>query len=314
MKFNLRKTNVKSGDTMNIEQLQYIKAVIEHRSITIAAEKMFVSQSAISQSITALEKELGVSLFVRSRKGTIATDDGKWIIPKLLEMYQKYSDLKLELSSTPLNLTRELVVSTTAGVLMSFLPETLRRLKEDHPSINFKIIETETAQIVEQVQNKEVDVGFMGVLNEHVESYHSVIIDFLPVTSRYYLIVSANSSLAHYEEIHLNDIGDQQFILYGDFFFQNIIKNYSKNGDSKKILFKSFNSEVIKKSVIAGLGVSILSEKMLDNDPYILSGELKAIKLIGNPFYLPITYCLIYHEDYRHHMIVRKIKGYFAEH
>ena len=59
---------------MNFEQLEYIKEVIETKSMSIAAENLHVTQSAISQSISLLEKEFGVQLFKRSRNGTIPTE------------------------------------------------------------------------------------------------------------------------------------------------------------------------------------------------------------------------------------------------
>ena len=84
---------------MNFEQLQYVKAVVEFKSITIASQQLFVTQSAISQSITALEKELNVVLFHRSRHGTIPTEDGLWLLPKLMDIFQKTQEIKLEIES-----------------------------------------------------------------------------------------------------------------------------------------------------------------------------------------------------------------------
>lgn len=55
---------------MNFEQLAYVKTVYEMESMIHASEKMHISQSAMSQSIANLEKEIGYKLFERSRKGT----------------------------------------------------------------------------------------------------------------------------------------------------------------------------------------------------------------------------------------------------
>ncbi|WP_113927598.1 LysR family transcriptional regulator [Bacillus sp. P14.5] len=62
---------------MNIEQIKYILEVSKEGSITKAAERLHLSPSALSQSITQLEKELGVTIFSRSRKGTTPTSEGK---------------------------------------------------------------------------------------------------------------------------------------------------------------------------------------------------------------------------------------------
>ena len=62
---------------MNIEQLQYIIEVSEQGTIAKAAENLHVSHSAISQAIASLESELGITIFNRSRSGSICTTEGK---------------------------------------------------------------------------------------------------------------------------------------------------------------------------------------------------------------------------------------------
>lgn len=86
---------------MKIEQLEYITEVAKSGSLSLAARKLYITQSAISQSITSLEAELGVKIFRRSRIGTTPTDTGKKIIKKALETLEKLDELKME---TDLNL------------------------------------------------------------------------------------------------------------------------------------------------------------------------------------------------------------------
>src|SRR4051812_16809292 len=107
---------------MNFEQLEYIKEVIETKSMSIAAENLHVSQSAISQSISLLEKEFGIQLFKRSRIGTFPTDEGKNIIKKLLEILKKTDELKEEVQSITSSFSGELKIATIPSIFMTFLP------------------------------------------------------------------------------------------------------------------------------------------------------------------------------------------------
>lgn len=84
---------------MNLDQLYYVREVLHTQSITIASENLHVTQSAISQSITLLEKEVGIPLFHRSRQGTIPTEEGKPILYKILETLQKFDELQDEIQS-----------------------------------------------------------------------------------------------------------------------------------------------------------------------------------------------------------------------
>ncbi|MER2107699.1 MAG: LysR family transcriptional regulator [Solibacillus sp.] len=296
---------------MNYEQLHYVKVVSEYQSMTIAAEKLFVTQSAISQSLTALEKELGVKLFIRSRKGTLPTEDGHWILPKLFEIYRKMYEVKLEIASRESELKGECIISTTAGVFMTFLPETLMRFKRDHPFINFQINELDSDRVLEDVQEKRADIGFIGTIYERDYS-QSLYLEPLPITSRYYLIVAKDSPFACYDEITLDEVRNEPFILYGDQYFLNILQKQYSHWGKWNVLFKSYNSEVIKKSVKAGLGVSIFSHLMLEKDYFILHDDIKAIKLIGPPFHLPVTYSIVTHEEVKNNPIFTTIKQYFV--
>ncbi len=288
---------------MNFEQLLYIKNVLEHKSITIAAQKLFVSQSAISQAITALEKELQIKLFQRSRQGTIPTEDGKWMLPKLMEIYQKTVDIKQEVKNRQSDLFGNLVIATVPGVFMTILPKTFAKFKNIHPRINYKIFESDNPKVIERVLNKEVDLGFIAKSDEINEEILHV--RTLPISSNYYLIVNTHSPYALFQQISLKDLDNTSFIVYGYEYFANLMHRFSER--EPHILFSSYNSEVIKKSVIEGLGVSILSDLMLKDDPYIAGGQLKAIKLVDSPFDTPVTYSLIYRKDCPNKMIVEKL-------
>ena len=89
--------------------------------------QLFVTQSAISQSITALEKELNVVLFHRSRHGTIPTEDGLWLLPKLMDIFQKTQEIKLEIESRTTQFSGEVTIATIPSLFMTLLPETLAR-------------------------------------------------------------------------------------------------------------------------------------------------------------------------------------------
>ncbi len=79
---------------MNIEQLEYVIEVAKQGTISKAAEKLHVSHSAISQSLSSLESELGLIIFKRSRSGTICTEEGKKVLDLAYEVYYKVQELK----------------------------------------------------------------------------------------------------------------------------------------------------------------------------------------------------------------------------
>lgn len=105
---------------MNIEQLEVVKEVFETNSMSLAAQNLHVSQSAISQSISLLEKEIGIPLFKRSRNGTVPTEDGTTIIKIILEILMKVDEIKDEVQSITSVYRGELIIATIASLSMTF--------------------------------------------------------------------------------------------------------------------------------------------------------------------------------------------------
>ena len=282
---------------MNFDQLQYIKSVVEYQSITVAAEKLFVTQSAISQAISTLEKELNVKLFHRSRNGSYPTEEGEWILPKLLKIYHSYQEIKLEIQSRSSEFFGDIMISTIPGIFMTYLPKRLAKLKKDFPNVKPKIVELETKKIVEEIQMKNADIGFIALTHNLKKLHKDVVFSPISIVSHYRLLVSAQSKYANYKEVELQALMDEPFILYGEQFYLELLEQFTQQNESFTVLFQSYNPEVIKKSVMAGLGVSILSDMMLEDDPYIEDGRIKAVKLVDSLFQYPMTLGIIYHKD-----------------
>ena len=149
---------------MNFEQLEYVKEIIETKSMSIAAQNLHVTQSAISQSISLLEKEFGVQLFKRSRLGTIPTDEGKIIIKKLLEILKKADELKEEVQSITSSYNGELKIATIPSIFMTFLPKTLSRFKNDFPQIKVTINEMENKEVIERLNQSNSGFGINYII------------------------------------------------------------------------------------------------------------------------------------------------------
>src|SRR6476620_8705095 len=115
---------------MNIEQLQYIIEVSEQGTIAKAAENLHISHSAISQAIASLESELGLTIFKRSRSGSVITKEGKAVVKLSLEIMNKLMELKkLGLDTTELKGNLKIAASTI--YFSTFLPEFLYSFRKD---------------------------------------------------------------------------------------------------------------------------------------------------------------------------------------
>ena len=141
------------------------KAFIEcanRGSIKAAADTMGYTPSAISQLITAFEKELGLKLFVRTQKGVELTREGYELVPVVRsylaqeqEIYQFASELK--------GVTRgKITIASYPSIATTWLPEIVRRFKADFPGIQFSIMESIREDIFQRLDRNEADIGFLA--------------------------------------------------------------------------------------------------------------------------------------------------------
>ena len=294
---------------MNLEQMEYVKEVSRTQSISLAAQNLHVSQAAVSQSIALLEKELGVKLFVRSRLGTTPTEEGKNIIRKALEIIKKVEELKGEAQSLTSLYTGELKIAAIPSLFMTLLPKTLSMFKTDCPHVKVSIEEMGGNEIIKDVKQHKIDLGLI-ILNEQslLNSQDHLIFQSL-FRGEMRACVHKDSPLAFSSKLKIQEMLDYPFVLYGGHNWETSIRQFEKKYGSMNILFTSNNSEVIKKTVSEGLGVSMLTDFMLKNDPYVENGNIVPIPLID---YEPatISFGWIYSKDSSRINVIKKFLEY----
>jgi len=263
---------------MNLDQFYYVRETLQTGSITIASENLHVTQSAISQAITQLEKEVGVTLFHRSRSGTLPTEEGKSILYKILEVLTKMDELQLEIQSIQTTYKGELNVATIPSIFMTHLPSIIIAFQTDYPHVKINIHEMENFQALHSIQHDKIDIAFIAQVNDFNKNF-SQQIQYHPmqVNGAFSAIVSKNSKLALKNQLKVQDIQEENFILYDSYFYNNLMDEFKREIPNIKVIFKTTNTEVIKRTVVEGLGISILSDLMLKNDPYIINGDMKSV-------------------------------------
>jgi DNA-binding transcriptional LysR family regulator len=295
---------------MNLEQLMYVKEIIETKSMSIAAQNLHITQSAISQSIALLEKELGIQLFRRSRFGTVPTEEGKKIIRKMLEVLQKTDELKEEIQSITSSFTGELKIATSPSIFMTFLIKALAGFKNDFPQIKVEIAEMEKKEVIVRVERGEVDLGLIFLFQPDDQLPAQITFHSFQYESTFNVIVPRDSALALSKELQLADIRDYPIVIYERGYIVHLFKELEKQYGSVNIILRTQNSEVVKRAVSEGLGVSIVSSLMLKDDPYLESGRIAAIPLTGYPLNFRVTPGGIYVKGRNQHRLVRKFLEY----
>ena len=155
---------------MQIKQLEYFLTVTECQSFKKAADQLFISRQALSQSIITLEEELNFPLFVRLKQGVILTLEGEQFVKyaeKMIEYYHKCLNISHELSSS-VSQNFHLVVPPFFGHHLTFLSDILSESRKRYPHITSHMHETKGLSFYDEVKQHHAN-AFLVMKNYETE-------------------------------------------------------------------------------------------------------------------------------------------------
>ena len=253
---------------MNLKQLEAFVRVSERRSFSKAAKELFLTQPTVSAHISSLEKELDARLFVRNTKEVDLSEEGK----KLYDYAKQMVDLEHKIEDTfhgdKENEQQCITIAASTVPAQYLLPQILARFNEKYPKEQFRISETDSTQVVEQVLNRTIDIGFTGTV---LEKKHCV---YIPFYEDELIIITPNNE--RYRKFCKDGmitkwIADEPLIMReeGSGTRKEAEKQLRKSGidiSSLNVVASIENQEAIKRSVENGMGVSIISRLAAQKD------------------------------------------------
>ena len=195
---------------MNIQQLRYVVAIANSGTFREAAEKMYVSQPSLSISVRDLEKELGFKIFRRTSSGTFLTRRGMEFYEKAQELVKGFDVFQNQYA----NPEEEKDEFSIASQHYDFLPPTITAFSERYPDYkNFRIFESTTVQILDEVAQGHSEIGIIYLNNQNkkgimqrVEKLGLEVIELIPFQTHIYL--REGHPLAQKEELVMEDLAD----------------------------------------------------------------------------------------------------------
>lgn len=265
---------------MKLRQLHYIHEVARRGlNITAAAESMFTSQPGISKQIRLLEDELGVEIFVRNGKHLAEiTPAGQRIL--------EYSARLLQEADNILNVAAEfkqadrgdLAIATTHTQARYVLPVPVARLREAYPKVNVSLHQATPHEVARMIID---EVAEIGMATESLADYPELVT--LPCYEwQHVLVVPNDHPLAQKERIGLDDLAHEALITYHPSFTGRgkIDHAFAARKLTPRIVLEAIDSDVIKTYVRLGLGIGIVAEMAMRDDPV---GDL-AVRPVGHLF------------------------------
>ena len=262
---------------MNINQLRYFVTAAENRSFSKAASKHFISQTAVTQQIQALEESLGVTLFDRSTRPIKVTPAGNLFLVDAKAILERVNYSINRVQEASVGFVGNLRIGYTKGYERSKLSNTLRAFHDKYPNVLISCYRCDTDTLATGLQNNEFDIIFTWDSTElskdrsiaaHVIERSPLVVALYnshPFSGRTFL---KRSELRSEDILFMTHSRDADSI--GDRHFYEL---YYKAGYKPNITFRSNDMESILMMVAAGEGISVLpgyvTEK-LDNADNIL--------------------------------------------
>lgn len=279
---------------MNLKQLEAFVQVSESGSFSKAAKELFLTQPTISAHISSLEKELNVRLFIRNTKEVSLSDDGKdlYRYAKQITDLEKAIEERFYMDSDDGKHFITIAASTIPAQYL--LPKILMCYRERYPKEQIKIMETDSSEVVTQVVDHMVDVGFTGTVLEkkhckYIPFYKDELAVITPDTPEYRILKEQNRD-------DIDWIKRKPLILReeGSGTRKEAEKQLKSAGISMEtldIVASIANQETIKKSVKQGMGITVLSRLAAKDEDGLLifpipgADEGRDINLVYNKNY-----------------------------
>lgn len=189
---------------MNQRQLMIFKTLCEEKNFTKTAQKLYMSQPAISHVIRELEDEFNCCLLERNNKYISLTDKGEYLFNKALQILELHDEVYTYFQSQELP---TLKIGSSITIANFYLPQFLIQLKQRFPSLNVTINIQSASQIEEQLYHHQIDIAFIEGDLHH---------DFIAQPFSYYDVVplcSCYHPFALQETLTLSDLCKEPLLL-----------------------------------------------------------------------------------------------------
>lgn len=249
---------------MKISQLEYFCAVSQYHSITQAAQKLFVTQPAISNAIRELEKEFSVSLFIRSKNHLTLTNEGELF-------YQKATTLLAAIhqaSSQFYDLGKQILpVKVGIPPLLStlFFPETLIAFHERYPQIPVELFEYGSIRAASLVQEEQLDLAFVNMHFYDADNMNTYQI----LSEHIVFCVSPEHRLADAKNVSVEMLKDEPLIMYNTDSVQNATLRalFESKGIKPNVIMHASQLYTIKAFIRENLGGACFYSSILADCP-----------------------------------------------
>ncbi len=263
----MRKKNG-GGETVSISKYRVLLRAAELGSITRCAEELGYTQSAVSRIIADLEREWGVALLTRNRSGVTLTSAGQALLPHVRGVCNADRELGEQVAALHGLTIGTIRVGTFNSFSVHCLPQIMKSFLERYPDIRFEVVtHIEYREIEDWVAGGHVDCGFVALPSAlELDTIHLR-------RDRHMAVLPADHPLANAASYPVARFAEDPFIKLEDDRDREILRIFERYNVRPNLRYAVNDDYAAMTMVESGLGVSVLTELVLQRNPYHIAAK-----------------------------------------
>lgn len=256
---------------MDFRQLEYVIAIEQEKTLLAAAERLFLSPSALSQHISKLEDELQTPLFKRTKQGWIPTTAGQIYIDMAKNVLQSKKIAYLQIGDITDNKTGYFTVGVTPGRGTQMFSAIFPAFRAAFPNVRINLFEGTVQENNERIAAGKVDIGFLTSGFPHPS-----IVTQTQVKEEIVLVVPKSNPLSRLAEdapagdfatVQLTEFAQDEFLLAGEGTTLRALENqmFREAGFSPRIAFETPSLLTLHMLAKGGYGLSFVPRFYADD-------------------------------------------------
>ena len=252
---------------MNLHQFRFVQeAARRNLNLTETAKALHTSQPGVSKAIIELEEELGIEIFARHGKRLKRiTEPGQHVLESIEVILREVGNLRKIGDQYSAQDSGTLSIATTHTQARYVLPLPVAKLREKYPKVNISLHQGAPDQVAQMLLQ---DVAEIGIATESLSAYEELVT--LPCYEwQHVLVLPLDHPLASKANLSLEDIANEPIITYHPSFTGRgrIDQAFAARKLHPRIALEAIDSDVIKTYVRLGLGIGIVAEMAVKDDP-----------------------------------------------
>lgn len=296
---------------INLLQLEALVHLVEERSFSRAAKRMFLTQPSLTKHIRNLEDALGAKAVNRANRDFTLTPEGRVVFDyarRILKLREEAADRVMRVRASEAG---DIRVAASTIPATYILPSAIAGFRKCNPEIRIAVRAADSSEVIETVLENGAEIGFIGK-----KAASAKLADEPLWRDRMVLAVPAAHPWAKRRSVRLREIREEPFVIREkgsatrEAFERCLAGGVGADPSGLRVMAEMGSSEAVKEAVVAGVGISVISVHAIRRE--LKAGVLAALSIEGCP--IERSFHLIYRRQFdlmaHHKRFIEYVRAY----